>query len=203
MQPGHDHAMRMHERWLLPERPGMRQFIIALFALLLPIASLLRSEGTNVTALVASITIGCGLGIAWMWLAGWQWLKVAPVNAVCVFLTCFASLANLELMPRWDVALRAREALNDLQFYARERGQGHQVELRDYDTGPAKARFREINRRDDGRLLTAYTGDPIQRWTPFGFRPSCYVLIRGDGTWSVVRKKAELDGLIEREREGR
>ncbi|MBA2482798.1 MAG: hypothetical protein H0V44_19205 [Planctomycetes bacterium] len=193
--------MSLHERWLLPERPGMRQFLIALAALLLPIASLLHSEGTHVASLVASITIGCGLGIAWMALTGWQWLKLAPVNSVCVFLTCFGSLGNLELMPRWDVALRAREALSDLQFYARERGQGRTAELRDYDTGPAKARFREITRPADGRLITAFTGDPIQRWSPFGFKPSCYVMIRADGTWSVVKNRDELNGLIEIERE--
>ncbi len=188
--------MSIQERWLLPERPGMRQFVIVLGALLLPIACLMSSEAISVPALVISITIGCGLGIAWTALTGWQWLKRAPVNSLCVFVTAFGSLANLELMPRWEVAVRARNTLGYLQHYAQTRSEGRTIELSDYDTGPVKARFRQVD-REDGKLLAVYTASPLQRWTPFGFRPGCYVLVRGDGTWQVVKTEKELEAVLE------
>ncbi len=180
-----------YERWLLPERPGLRQLGIGIVALLLPLGCLLDGDGTNVYALVLSITVGCGLGIAWAWLCGWQWLRVAPVSAVFVFATCFASLANIELMPRWDVLVRAHRAMSDLQFYVHARLEGRDAELRSYNTGPGRALFVAVSDPASGRLRYVCTGEPIQRWTPVGYRPSCYVLVRADGSGQVLKNASE------------
>jgi hypothetical protein len=186
-----------YDRWLMPERPGSRQFLIALAAWTLPLLCLHSNEGSNAEALMVSITVGCGLGLAWTVATGWRWLRAAPVSAVVVLLACFASAANLELMPRWDTLVRARRAMSTLEAYVQERAAGRVADRPSYETGSGRALCTE---RDDatGHLLYAWTPEPILRWTPFGFRPSCYVVVRADLSGVVVKNGAELERSLSR-----
>jgi len=45
-------------------------------------------------------------------------------------------------------------------------------------------------------VLAAYTRDPILRWTPWGFRPACYVVVRASGQPTVVRNPTDLASLL-------
>src|SRR3954469_9324378 len=124
-----------YDRWLMPEQPGMRQFLIAVVAWLLPLAFLHTSEGSNVNALAVSITVGCGVGIAWSVSTGARWLRAAPVSAVIVLLACFASAANLELVPRWDTLVLAQRAKSAMEFYVDDRLSGRRSDPPTYGTG--------------------------------------------------------------------
>ncbi len=183
------------ERWLLPDRPGSRQFIIAVVAWLLPLAFLHTSEGTDPRALIASVVIGCGLGLGWLAAAGWRWLRTAPVTTCIVLLTCFASAANLELVPRWDALVRARHAADAGEFYLQQRTLGGSAELPTYGTGIGRRSF-SLDQDGAGGMRCLYTSEPIMRWSVRGWRPACFVVVLKDGTSLVVRTRDRLEETV-------
>jgi hypothetical protein len=180
-----------YDRWLMPERPGLRQFLIAVVAWLLPLAFLHTDEGSNANALAVSITVGCGLGIAWSVSTGARWLRAAPVSAAIVLLACFASAANVELVPRWDTLVLAQRAKSAMEFYVNDRLAGRHPEAPTYSTCLGRAAC-AVDADASGKLRYLWTPEPIQRWSPVGFRPSCYVLVRADGGAEIARDAADL-----------
>jgi len=199
MPPGTDRHERppAWQRLLLPDRPGLPQFLLGLIALLLPLVGLHDRRGIDPFALVLSVSLGCALGVSWLWLLGRTWMKHAPVNALCVYAMCFASLIHLDVMPRWDALVRAQSAMDYLENYLADRNAGRPVDLRPYDTGNGQARF-TIRTGADGRPVLLYTpeSDPIMRWTPIGWRPGCYVVVKSDGTGQVLRNSEALDAAL-------
>ncbi len=185
------------QRLLLPERPGLPQFLLGLCALLLPLVGLHDRHGIDPLALVLSVSLGCALGASWLVLLGRTWMRLAPVNAVCVYAMCFASLVHLDVMPRWDALVRAQSAMDLLQAYVADRAAGHAVELRPYDTGNGQARF-TVRTDAAGRPTLLYTppSDPIMRWTPIGWRPGCFVVVKSDGSGQVLRNAEALDAAL-------
>jgi hypothetical protein len=186
---------QIYERWLMPDQPGLRQFLLAIIAWLLPLMCLHSSEGTDPRVLILSIGIGCGLGLAWTLTTGWRWLRQAPMSTLVVLLACFAAASNLELMPRWDALLCARRAQSALAFYLQAGPGVDHAGPPPYATGIGEGRSQVVSDAQ-GRVLGAYTRDPIMRWSPMGFRPGCYVLVRSDGTAMLLRDAAALEGAL-------
>lgn len=185
------------QRLLLPEHPGLPQFLFGLIALLLPMLGLHNEHGIDPRQLVLSVSIGCALGVSWTWLLGRAWWRKAPINTVCVLAMCFGTLVNLDVMPRWDALVRAQVAMDFLRSYVADRAAGREVPMRAYDTGDGQARF-VVRTGADGRLLAIYTpeSDPIMRWTPIGWRPGCFVVMRGDGNGQVLRNPEALNDAL-------
>jgi hypothetical protein len=172
----------------------MRQFLIAVVAWLLPLAFLHSSEGSNLPALAVSITIGCGLGLAWLLANGARWFTAAPVSAAIVLLACFASAANLELVPRWDALVLARRAMSSMEFYVQDRREHRDAAAPTYNAGAGRVAC-QLDEDAAGALRDVFTPEPIRRWTPIGFRASCFVLVRADGTAEIARNAADLARL--------
>jgi hypothetical protein len=183
------------ERWLLPDRPGSRQFVIALVALLLPLPFLRANEGTDPWVLMVSLVCGCGLGAGWLLAAGWRWLRLSPATTVMVLLTCFASAGNLELIPRWDALVRAHHAADSGAFYLQQRAADGAAEVPRYATGLDRRPF-TLDQDANGRLRCLYTGEPILRWSVRGWHPACFVVVLADGTSLLVRTHEELERAI-------
>lgn len=189
---------RAWERWLLPDRPGLRQFLLAALALLLPLVWLQPVEGTDPRALIASVAIGCGLGLGWSIACGWRWLRAAPLSSLMVLLTCFASLVNLSLVPRWDALVRVRRAKESADFYLQRRTiDGVATAPPTYATGDGEHPFLVDERH--GRLACLYTDTPILRWSVRGLVPACYLLVYPDGSDQVLRTQAELEHAVQRQ----
>jgi len=183
-----------YDRWLMPDQPGLRQLLIVLVLWLLPLLCLRTSDGTDPHLLVWSVGLGAGLGLAWALTTGGRWLGRAPISTVVVFLCCLGAAANLVLMPRWDALLRALHAEEALILYLEQSDPAHQVPP-PYATGQG-AGLAELITDAHQAVLGAYTRDPILRWTPWGFRPACYVVVRASGQPTVVRNAADLATLL-------
>jgi len=182
-----------YERWLMPDRPGLRQFLLVLVVWLLPLLCLRSSDGTDPHVLAWSVGLGAGLGLAWALTTGGRWIQRAPLSTVVVFLCCAAAAYNIALMPRWDALLRALRAEEALNVFLEQDPQ-HQAPP-PYATGQGSGQAALIV---DARhtVLGAYTRDPILRWTPLGFRPACYVVVRVSGQPTVVRTPGDLAQLL-------
>jgi hypothetical protein len=183
------------ERWLLPDRPGSRQFVIALGAWLLPLIFLRSDEGTDPRVLIISLAIGCGLGLGWSAAAGWRWLRQAPCTTLMVLAACFASAANLELVPRWDALVRAHHAADSGAFYIQRRTADGSAEVPRYATGLDRRPF-IIDQDAGGRLRCLYTGEPILRWSVAGWHPACFVVVLADGTSLLERTHEDLERAV-------
>ncbi len=185
----------LYERWLMPERPGMRQFLIAVVAWLSPLAFLSAASGDNPRALIASVVVGCGLGLGWCLATGWRWLQAAPVSTVVVLATCFASASNLEMVPRWDAAVLAHRAITAALFYIEARTIDGSAPAPSYSTGEGTSLF-TVREDAAGRLVCLFTSEPIRRWSVRGWRDACYVLVLADSSRSVLHSRADLDHAL-------
>ncbi len=182
------------QRWLLPDRPGLRQALLGIVALLLPLLCIGGGVRWYVPALIASLTIGCGLALAWTALTGWQWLRLAPATTLCVLGLHGACLINLELLPRWEVLLRAQAAKRDLAFWWQHRADTPALPMPTYDTGRAALAFNEV--ADPASRIVAYTPVALQRWSILGERESCWVALTRDGNGELLRTREELAALL-------
>ena len=70
------------QAWILPERPGLRQFALGAFALILPVPALIFGEDSVIPAMVAAVTLGVGLGLGWAIVYGRAWFERSPVSAI-------------------------------------------------------------------------------------------------------------------------
>jgi hypothetical protein len=170
-----------HTGWLLPDRPGLRQFWLMAQAFTLPLCGLAGPPQLLPWLIIYAVTTGFGLALAWFVVAGRQWLVARPVTAGLIFLAGLANLAHLDLLPRFEVSLRASAAARDLAAWSRQPGDA----LPEYDAG----RTRQTFARGSGEVL-AWTAQPLQRWTPIGWRDSCRMYLRTEG---VVIEKAGVD----------
>ncbi len=161
------------QEWLIPGRPGLRQFLLAAGALLLPTPALLLGPEWMLPAMVSTITIGGGLGIGWALTVGPAWLRRAPASAVGVFALALACLAHLQLMPYWNLVLRAQALRSDFSAWLAAGGDRQNEPT--YDCGPYRSLL-QIERA--GAAVTAHTPEPLHRWTPFGWRGHWYLLLR-------------------------
>ena len=167
--------------WLLPDRPGLRQFWLMALAFTLPLCGLAAPPRFLPWLIVYAVTTGFGLALAWFVVSGRRWLCERPVTATLIFLSGLASLAHLDLLPRFEVSLRAGAAARDLTAWSLQSG----GRLPDYDAG----RSRQTFVLGTGEVI-AWTAQPLQRWTPIGWRDSCRVYLRANG---VKVEKAGID----------
>ncbi len=161
------------QAWLVPERPGLRQFLLAAGALLLPTPALLLGPEWMLPAMVATITIGGGLGIGWSLTVGPTWLRRAPASAVGVLAIALACLAHLHLMPYWNLVLRAQGVRGEVAAW--HAAGADPLNEPTYDCGPYRSLL-QISHH--GNTVVAHTPEPLQRWTPFGWQGHWYLLIR-------------------------
>jgi len=167
--------------WLLPDRPGLRQFWLMALAFTLPVCGLAAPPHLLPWLIVYAVTTGFGLALAWFVVTGKRWLRERPVTATLIFLAGFANLAHLDLLPRFEVSLRASSAARDLAAWSHQPGD----RLPDYNAG----RSRQVFVPGSGEII-AWTAQPLQRWTPIGWKDSCRVYLRASG---VTVEKAGID----------
>jgi hypothetical protein len=184
------------QRWLLPDRPGMPHFLFGAVFLVLPAAARGLGTAAIIPAMAVAAILGGGLGLGWLLACGVRWLRAAPVTSLCVFAMSLGCLGHLYIMPRWEVMLRAHAAAQDAERYLMAVRGGAEAAVPTYDAGPNHPRFRLVERpADDGVAL--YTPEPLQRWTPFGYRDSCWLAVRRDGSAKMLKTaellRAELD----------
>jgi hypothetical protein len=182
--------------WLLPPRPGYTHFLLVAACLVLPVAAMGLGSDRIIPAMAVSAVVGGGLGVGWLLACGKSWLRQAPVTSLCVLIIGLGCLGHLYIMPRWEVMLRVQAAREDLRFYLEGLRVGRAMPVPTYDAGPSRQRFRLLDPGAVGSAVIAYTPEPLQRWTPFGTRDSCYVVLRGDGEVRMVRDRAELDRAL-------
>lgn len=166
------------QRWLLPERPGLRQFSLALLAFLLPLAGVPSGREGLALLLALSLTFGAGLALAWLLLRARPWFALRPGMAVVVLLMGFASLLNLDLLPRWETALRAAALARALEGWSASPADP----LPEYHTGERYAAC-----VSGPEPWAASTPVPLRRWTPWGWRDACLLRLRRDGTVELHR----------------
>ena len=181
------------QAWLLPARPGLRQFALAAAALLLPAPALLAGPDWMLPAMACAVTLGGGLGLGWALTVGRHWLARAPASAAGVLLVSFACLAHLQLMPYWNLVLRARAVREDLRWaLVSPPVDAGRLEEPTYDCGPYRSTL-EVRRL--GGEVMAHTPEPLQRWSPFGWRGSWFLLLRGDGDDLAMETSLTAEGL--------
>ncbi len=179
------------QRWLLAERPGMLHFLLGALCLVLPAAA--RGLGTDwiIPAMAVAAVVGGGLGVGWLLACGLRWFRAAPVTTLCVFAMTLGCLGHLYIMPRWETLLRVHAAVIDAEHYLVVVHGGDEAAVPTYDAGTSHPRFRLIERPgDDG--IAMYTPEALQRWTPLGYRDSCYLVVHRDGTPKVLRTLDQL-----------
>lgn len=183
------------QQWLLPERPRLSHFLVGATALLLPAgAGIIGPEGILPAMGVAAI-IGGGLGIGWTLACGWQWLRVAPVMTVGVLTMSLACLGHLLVMPRWEVLLRANDAIAEARSWVQDSPENRTSLPPTYDSGDGPVRF-AITNSDAARAVVLFTPLALTRWSPLGRVDSCFIVVRRDGSAQVLRTSAERDAVL-------
>jgi len=183
------------QKWLLPEVPGLRQFAIGAVAFLLPLPALLLGPEQVIPAMAVGITLGVGLGLGWAVLYARTWFRRAPISALGVFAITFGGLLHVAVMPRWELLLRIQDASRQLDYYQLGREAGLAADPPRYRRGEDEQRFAVVPDAT-GRAVAAYTPLPLRRWTPFGWRDNCWLLLRANGAVETVWSAAELTSAI-------
>ncbi len=171
---------------LLPERPGLGWFVIGMALLVLPWPFVFSGPALFVPMLIGSVTLGAGLGISWVVLCLRDWLRRVPFNGLAVIAIHLATLANLELVPRLETSLRAQQAGLDASAWWRSPADP----LPSYRVGEGSEHFvRAVAPGPEADAVVAYTPVALRRWTPFGMRDGCWVIVRRNGSPGVVPVK--------------
>ena len=179
------------QKWLLPEVPGLRQFAIGALAILMPLPAVLFGPEQVIPAMAVAITLGVGLGLGWALLYARSWLRRAPISALGVFAITFGSLLHVAVMPRWELLLRLKDARQQLDYYQLGREAGTTREPPRYQRGEDEQRFAVVPGAS-GRAVAAYTPLPLRRWSPFGWRDNCWLLLRANGEIETLWSAAEV-----------
>lgn len=181
------------QRWLLPERPGVRQFALGALALLLPVPAVLLGPDQVMPAMAAGITMGVGLGLGWLVLFASPWLRAAPIAALGVFAVCFGCLFHVAVLPRWELLLRVQSTKRSLERWGLERAAGSLAPPPSYRRGEDRPL---CIAGPPGSGVIVYTPMPLQRWSLFGWKDNASLALRGTGEVVTVWTPAELDRLL-------
>jgi hypothetical protein len=185
------------QRWLLADHPRLSHFMVGAGALLLPVAARALGPGWILPAMAVAAVVGGGLGIGWTLTRGWPWLRRKPVIAIGVLVMALACLGHLTVMPRWEVMLRAHQAITDAGRWLETPADQRSTLPPTYDSGERGERFVAV--ADPGgapHAVLLYTPQALTRWTPFGRQDSCYVVLRRDGEARVLRSRSDLDAAL-------
>lgn len=164
--------------WVLPERPDLIAGARGGALLLLPTACIFQGPDVFIPALVLSVGIGVGSALAWTILAGWRWLMTAPVSGILVIALHLGTAVNLWLVPRLDATVRAHELTQDASAWWVAGAPGDPPGYAVGDGG-------RVQWRREGEALV--TPEPILRWTPFGWKPACWLRVGRSGAVTVSR----------------
>ncbi len=183
-------------RWLLPERPGLPQFLVGAICLMLPAAAVMVGPDWIIPAMAVSATIGGGLGIGWSLACGRGWLRRAAVTSLAVLGVTLLCLGHLALMPRIEVLLRGHAVLGRLSYWSDAHRDGRAVDD-EYDTGRGRERFSAVAHPAPGPWsVVAYTPVPLRRWTLFGYVDSCYIVLSAAGEGMIIPFSEGLDQVL-------
>jgi len=181
-------ATAIWQLWIVPDRPGLRQLLLVIIAVITPIPVAFAGAQWWLPVLVGSVTLGVGLGLVWLLLCGWPWLRRAPLSSLAVLSLAFGSAINLDLLPRVEVLLRAQAATREADWWWSQTKAGVPLDPPVYDAGD---RLLPFTLPATGAVV-AYTAEPLRRWSWRGPRNSAYVLLRRDGERKVVKTASDL-----------
>jgi len=183
------------QAWIVPDRPGLRQFALGAVALLLPVPALALGPELLIPAMAVAVVLGVGLGLGWALVYGRDWLVQAPLTAVGIFAMTLGCTLHLILLPRIDVLLRVRSARQEVASWLRQAPADAPASAAPrYASGEGPRTFVLVS--SGPRQGAAYTDAPFRSWTPFGYRDSCWLLVRREGTATVFGSRAELDQVL-------
>ncbi len=180
--------------WIVPDRPGLRQLLLAIIAVITPIPVAFAGAHWWLPALVGSVTLGVGLGLVWLLVCGWTWLRRAPMSGAAVLVLAFGSAINLDLLPRVEVLMRAQAAARDADWWWNQTKVGVTLDPPVYDAGD---RLLPFTLPATGAVV-AYTAEPLRRWSWRGPRDSAYVILHRDGVRKVVKTAADVQAELAR-----
>lgn len=182
-----------YQRWFIPTRPGLRQFALVAIGLIAPLLGVLGGPEMVVPALGLGITLGLGLGIGWAVLYARSWFRQAPATTLAIFASAAACLLHVEVLPRWELLLRVREARTEALHYHLKRSLAAEVPLPSYRIGPGEARMQ----LGEGQILV-WTGLGLRRWTPAGWRDRAWILVTRSGEAHICWSRSDLDQSLHR-----
>lgn len=181
------------QRWLVPDRPGIRQFALVAVALGAPLPAVMIGPEWVMPALAGGIILGLGLGVGWGALYARTWLRAAPVTTLTIFACALLCLLHVEVLPRWDLLLRLRQAQADFARYATEVASIPDTPLPIYVRGPDQVRAAAGDAR-----VAAWTHVPLRRWSPFGWQDRVWLVQPRQGDTVICWNRAELDQALGR-----
>jgi len=180
-------------RWLLSDRPGVRQFALGAVAMLLPLPAVFFGPDQIIPAMAVGIAIGVGLGVGWVLLFVRIWMRTAPVAALGVYLMCFGCLFHVEVMPRWELILRLLDTKHSIERWGLEREAGRVSPPPMYRSGEGRS---QCQIHSDARGEVVFTPVPLQRWSWSGWRGTSYLILRGKGEVITVWNETDLQQVL-------
>lgn len=182
------------QSWLVPDRPGLRQFVIVAFALLAPVPAVLLGPEMVLPALAAGLTVGLGFGIGWAFLYGGTWFRQSPLNTIAIFACAAACLLHLEVLPRWDVILRVGPARDEFTRFTVDYATNQGTPLPHYQRGP------EQQRAEPGptERVLIWTALPLRRWTLTGWQDRVWIVAPKKGEVVIIWNRQDLEAYLDR-----
>jgi len=181
------------QSWLVPDRPGIRQFALVAVALGAPLPAVMIGPEWVMPALAGGVILGLGLGVGWGVLYARAWLRAAPVTTLTIFACALLCLLHVEVLPRWDLLLRLRQAQADFTRYATEVASIPDTPLPIYVRGPDQVRAAAGDAR-----IAAWTHVPFRRWSPLGWQDRIWLVQPRQGETVICWNHAELDQALGR-----
>lgn len=179
--------------WLVPDRPGIRQFILVALALAAPLPAVMIGPDWVLPALAGGIILGLGLGVGWGVLYARVWLRAAPVTTVVIFALAALCLLHVEVLPRWEFLLRLQQTRQEFTSYAVEAANAPDTPPPRYARGPDHV----IAARGEHGVL-AWTHVPLRRWSPWGWLERAWIVQPEQGVPIICWTRAELDKALGR-----
>lgn len=181
------------QRWLVPDRPGIRQFVLMALALIAPLPAVMIGPDWVVPALAVGITLGLGLGLGWGVLYARTWFRAAPVTTLVIFACSALCLLHVEVIPRWDLLLRLQHGRHEFRRFAIEVASIPTTPLPIYMRGPDQVRA--VRGEHD---IVVWTHVPLRRWTPFGWKERAWLVQPVDGDTIICWNRSELAAAMQR-----
>jgi len=179
--------------WLVPDRPGIRQFVLVALALAAPLPAVMIGPDWVLPALAGGIILGLGLGVGWSVLYARQWLRAAPVTTVVVFALAALCLLHVEILPRWELLLRLQQARQEFTSYAVVAASAPETPPPRYARGPDQV----IAARGENGILV-WTHVPLRRWSPWGWLDRAWLVQPHQGEAIICWNRTELERALGR-----